>query len=173
MEQAEVMLDLLFYIFSAITVAGAIGVIVNKNPVTSAFCLIAAFVGLAALFIQLDAYLVGIIQILVYGGAVMVLFLFIIMLMDLPSEERRKFGWGAVAGGVLVGCVFAVQLLRVLSDFSLGSKTLQALPANVESDVEQIGKLMFTQYYFPVQVIGVLLLISTIGVIVLSKRELK
>ncbi|MFK5924753.1 MAG: NADH-quinone oxidoreductase subunit J [Verrucomicrobiota bacterium] len=172
MEQAEVMLDLLFYIFSALTVIGALGVIVNKNPVTSAFCLIAAFIGLAALFIQLDAYLVGIIQILVYGGAVMVLFLFIIMLMDLPSEERRKFGWSAVAGGILVGCVFVVQLVRVLGDYSAGSRVMQDLPVGVESDVEQIGKLMFTQYYFPVQVVGVLLLISTIGVIVLSKREL-
>jgi len=173
MEQAEVMLDLLFYIFSAMTVVGALGVVVNKNPVTAAFCLIAAFIGLAALFIQLDAYLVGIIQILVYGGAVMVLFLFIIMLMDLEGEERRKFGLGAVAAGALVAVIFAVQLLRVLGDFSPGSKVLEALPANAASDVEQIGKLMFTQYYFPVQVIGVLLLIATIGVIVLSKRELK
>lgn len=173
MEQAEVMLDLLFYIFSAIAVAGALGVIVNKNPVTSAFSLIAAFIGLAALFIQLDAYLVGIIQILVYGGAVMVLFLFIIMLMDMASEERRRFGLGAVAAGLLVSVVFVVQLLRVLGDFSPGSKVLGTLPADAATDVEQIGKLMFTQYYFPVQVVGVLLLIATIGVIVLSKRELK
>lgn len=173
MEQAEVMLDLLFYIFSGITVAGALGVIVNKNPVSSAFSLIAAFVGLAALFIMLDAYLVGIIQILVYGGAVLVLFLFIIMLMDMASEERRKFGLGAVAAGVLVAGIFMLQLVRVLKDFSPGAKGMQALPVDGPTDVEQIGRLMFTQHYFPVQMVGVLLLIATIGVIVLSKRELK
>lgn len=167
------MFDLLFYLFSAVSVAAALGVVVNKNPVTSAFSLIAAFIGLAALFIQLDAYLVGIIQILVYGGAVMVLFLFIIMLMDLTSEEQHRFSMGAVASGLLVAGVFVVQLLRVLGNFSPGGKGLPALPADMPSDVEQIGKLMFTQYYFPVQVIGVLLLIATVGVIVLSKRELK
>jgi len=173
MEQAEVMFDLLFYIFSAIAVAGALGMIAIKNPVSSAFSLIAAFIGLAALFIMLDAYLVGIIQILVYGGAVMVLFLFIIMLMDMASEERRKFGPGPVAAGILIAGVFVVQLVRVLKDYTPGSKGLEALPADAASDVEEIGKLMFTQYYFPVQVVGVLLLIATIGVIVLSKRELK
>lgn len=173
MERIEVMLDLLFYIFSAIAVAGGLGVVVNKNPVSAAFSLIAAFIGLAALFIMLDAYLVGIIQILVYGGAVMVLFLFIIMLMDMASEERRKFGFGAVAAGILVAVIFVVQLVRVLSDYTPGLKGLKALPVDAASDVEEIGKLMFTQYYFPVQVIGVLLLIATIGVIVLSKRELK
>ncbi len=167
------MLDLLFYIFSAIAVAGALGVIVNKNPVTSAFSLIATFIALAALFIMLDAYLVGIIQILVYGGAVMVLFLFIIMLMDMANEERRKFGLGPVAAGVLVAGIFVVQLARVLKDYTPGSKGMDALPADAASDVEQIGKLMFTEYYFPVQMVGVLLLIATIGVIVLSKRELK
>lgn len=166
------MFDLLFYLFSAISVAAALGVVVNKNPVTSAFSLIAAFIGLAALFIQLDAYLVGIIQILVYAGAVMVLFLFIIMLMDLTSEEQRRFSKGAVASGLMVAGVFIVQLLRVLGDFSPGGKGLPTLPANQPSDVEQIGKLMFTQYYFPLQVIAVLLLIATVGVIVLSKREL-
>lgn len=167
------MFDLLFYIFSAIAVAGGLGVIANKNPVSSAFSLIASFIGLAALFIMLDAYLVGIIQILVYGGAVMVLFLFIIMLMDLASEERRKFGYGAVAAGILVAVIFVVQLVRVLGEYTPGSEVLKALPADAASDVEEIGKLMFTQYYFPVQVVGVLLLIATIGVIVLSKRELK
>lgn len=167
------MFDFLFYLFSAISVAAALAMVVNKNPVTSAFALIAAFIGLAALFILLDAYLVGIIQILVYGGAVMVLFLFIIMLMDLTSEEPCKFSRGAVASGLLVAGVFVVQLLRVLGNFGPGGEGLPALAADAPSDVEQIGKLMFTQYYFPVQVIGVLLLIATIGVIVLSKRELK
>lgn len=167
------MFDLLFYIFAAIAVAGAIGMIAIKNPVSSAFSLIATFIGLAALFILLDAYLVGIIQILVYGGAVMVLFLFIIMLMDMASEERRKFGPGPIAAGLLIAGVFLVQLVRVLKDYTPGSKGLDPLPVDAASDVEQIGRLMFTQYYFPVQVVGVLLLIATIGVIVLSKRELK
>ncbi len=166
------MFDWLFYLFSALSVVAAVAMVVNKNPVVSAFALIAAFVGLAALFIQLDAFLVGIIQILVYGGAVMVLFLFVIMLMDLPSEEQRVFSRGAVASGLLVAVVFVVQLLRVLGDFSPGGKRLPTLSGEAPTDVEQIGKLMFTQYYFPLQMVAVLLLIATVGVIVLSKREL-
>ena len=95
------------------------------------------------------------------------------MLMDMASEEQRKFGFGAVAAGILVAVIFVVQLVRVLGEYTPGSEVLKALPADAASDVEEIGKLMFTQYYFPVQVVGVLLLIATIGVIVLSKRELK
>lgn len=173
MECADVMTGLFFYIFSAIAIAGALGVVVNKNPVLAAFCLIAAFFGLAALFLLLNAYLVGIMQILICGGAVTVLFLFVIMVMKLGCEERRKFGRGAVASGVLVAGIFMVQLVRVLGDYNPGSKRLEALPADAPSDVGQIGKLMFTEYYFPLQMVGALLLIATVGVVVLSKRELK
>ena len=75
-------------------------VVLNRNPVASALSLVVSFLGLAALFVSLDAYFVGIIQVLVYAGAVMVLFLFIIMLLNLQTEERHRINWLAAAGGV-------------------------------------------------------------------------
>ena len=101
----------LFYLFAALAVIGGIGVVANKNPVSSAFAMILSFLGLAALFIQLDAYLVGILQVLVYAGAIMVLFLFIVMLLDLEDEEGRRFGFFSTAGAVIV----AGGLLMVVS----------------------------------------------------------
>ena len=86
-------MEVLFYIFSAIMIVLGLGVIVSRNPVTSAMCLVGSFLGLAALFIQLDAFFIGIIQILVYAGAVMVLFLFIIMLLDLKAEEKKSMNF--------------------------------------------------------------------------------
>ena len=98
----------LFYIFAALALVGGIGVVANRNPVSSAISMVVSFLGLAALFIQLDAYLVGVLQILVYAGAIMVLFLFIIMLLDLENEEGKRFnplstlGAMVVAGGISI-----------------------------------------------------------------------
>tara|TARA_R110000850_G_scaffold224705_1_gene350115 strand:- start:3868 stop:4377 length:510 start_codon:yes stop_codon:yes gene_type:complete len=166
----------LFYIFAALTLVGGIGVIANRNPVTSAFSMIVSFLGLAALFIQLDAYLVGVLQILVYAGAIMVLFLFIIMLLDIPKEETKRFPIFTLAGSVIVVVTFIGAILTVLQRSGIGSAKLPAIQATDgpgSSDVHRIGELLFSHYWFPVQVVGILLLVSTVGVVVLSKRELK
>ncbi|HQW29284.1 MAG: NADH-quinone oxidoreductase subunit J [Verrucomicrobiales bacterium] len=169
-------MSFLFYIFSALALVGGIGVVVNRNPVSAAFSMVISFLGLAALFIQLDAYLVGTLQILVYAGAIMVLFLFIIMLLDVREEEKRRFPVINIlgAGGVVVA--FIGLLIVVLTRGGLGKVTLPAL-TTVEgpgtSDVHRIGELLFSHYWFPVQVVGVLLLVATVGVVVLSKKELK
>lgn len=165
----------LFYLFAALAVIGGIGVVANKNPVSSAFAMILSFLGLAALFIQLDAYLVGILQVLVYAGAIMVLFLFIVMLLDLEDEEGRRFGFFSTAGAVIVAGGLLMVVSGVLKRFEEGEKVLKPLKAmkDAPSDAHQIGELLFTTYWFPIQVIGMLLLVSTIGVIVLSKRQLR
>src|SRR5262245_34815198 len=90
----------LFWIFAVLTVIFGAAVVLNRNPVASALCLVVSFLGLSALFMSLDAFFVGIIQVLVYAGAVMVLFLFIIMLLDIRAEERRGISWLAAAGGI-------------------------------------------------------------------------
>ena len=165
----------LFYVFAALAIAGGIGVVANRNPVSSAFAMIVSFLGLAALFIQLDAYLVGILQILVYAGAIMVLFLFIIMLLDLKDEEGRRFSVLSTFGAFIVAGGMLLLVAGVLKRFEEGDKVLKPLKAmaQADSDVRQIGELLFTTYWFPVQVIGMLLLAATIGVVVLSKRELR
>ena len=151
-----------------------VGVVVNRNPVASALCLVVSFVGLASLFISLDAHFLGIIQILVYTGAVMVLFLFIIMLLDLKEEARRALNAWAVAGGAVVALCLDGTMLHVLGTFPKGEATLPPLvvpEGQTYEDTKALGTLLFTEYVFHVQVIGLLLLGATVGVVALSKKE--
>src|SRR5438552_17000189 len=92
----------LFWIFALMTLIFGAAVVLNRNPVASALSLVVSYLGLAALFVSLDAYFIGIIQVLVYAGAVMVLFLFIIMLLDRRAEEGRPISWTALIGGMAV-----------------------------------------------------------------------
>src|SRR6184192_4284918 len=92
----------LFWIFALMMLVFGAAVIINRNPVASALSLVVSFLALAALFVSLDAYFIGVIQVLVYAGAIMVLFLFIIMLLDLRPEKLRKINWVASAGGLTV-----------------------------------------------------------------------
>ena len=166
----------LFFIFAALTLFGGIGVVVNRNPVTSAFSMILSFLGLAALFIQLNAYLVGVLQILVYAGAIMVLFLFIIMLLDIPKAENKRFPIFTLGASVVVVVSFVTLVITVITKSGVGAAKLPAIEAQKgpgQSDVHQIGELLFSTYWFPVQIVAVLLLVATVGVVVLSKRELK
>ncbi len=98
----------LFWIFAVLTVIFGAAVVLNRNPVASALSLVVSFLGLSALFMSLDAFFVGIIQVLVYAGAVMVLFLFIIMLLDIRAEKRRRINWLAAAGGIGVAVILLV-----------------------------------------------------------------
>ena len=183
----------LFYIFSAITLFFGVMVVACRNPVASALSLVVSFVGLAALFIGLDAYFIGIIQILVYAGAVMVLFLFIIMLLDIKAEEHRKVNAPAVIGGIALAVIFIGQLGYVVSQHDAGNKTTKDVPVQFEKaaavqkvetikndlqngvlpDTKLVGLTLFQRYGFQIQLVGALLLAGTIGVVILSKREVK
>ncbi len=166
-----------FYLFSALAVIGAIGVVAYRNPVTSAFSLVVSFLGLAALFIQLDAYLIGILQVLIYAGAIMVLFIFIIMLLDIGEEEGKSFFGTNILGATIVGVGFLALVVMVLLKSGVGQGVtppeLTGLGGPGNSDVHHIGRLLFSKYWFPLQMIGFLLLIATVGVVVLSRRLLK
>jgi NADH-quinone oxidoreductase subunit J len=161
----------LFWIFAALTVIFGAAVILNRNPVASALCLVVSFLGLSALFISLDAFFVGIIQVLVYAGAVMVLFLFIIMLLDIRAEERRRINWLATAGGIGVAVILFVQICAVIGHFPLARRAFPQLARSTTDDVWNIGRLLFSNYNLPFQIIGVLVLVATIGVVLLSRRE--
>jgi len=159
----------LFWIFAALMLGFGAAVIFLKSPVSSALSLVVSFLGLAALFLLLDAFFIGIIQVLVYAGAVMVLFLFIIMLLDLKTERTRKFNVPAVIGGLMVVVGFIALLVKLLPDFHIAKPAL-ARPVN---DVASVGMLLFSDYNLPFQIIGVLLLVATVGVVLLSRKELK
>ena len=163
----------LFWIFALLMLLFGAGVIVNRNPVASALNLVVSFLGLAALFMSLDAYFIAIIQVLVYAGAVMVLFLFIIMLLDLRAEKLRKINWVAAAGGIVVALAFLVQIFSVVGSFKPARETFPPLPKSTIDDVHNIGILLFSNYNLPFQIIGLVVLVATIGVVVLSKRELR
>jgi NADH-quinone oxidoreductase subunit J len=164
--------DILFYVFACLTLACAFLVVLNpfsSNPVTSAMFLVLTIASLAGLFVLLHAFFLAAVQILVYAGAVMVLFLFVIMLLDLPAEERRKIKKsGIVLGLISVGAIMAVTLQ------SLVRSTLGSEPApTLEGSTISLGKLLFTQYLLPFEIISVLLLVAMVGVILLSKKDLK
>src|SRR6476661_8264575 len=126
------MSPLLFWIFVAMMLFFGAMVVLNRNPVASALSLVVSFLALAALFVSLDAYFIGVIQILVYAGAVMVLFLFIIMLLDIKVEALRKMNAPAVCGGVVLAVIFVVQLCAVLGDTPGGGKALLDVPIQFE-----------------------------------------
>ena len=163
----------LFWFFALLTLIFGVAVVANRNPVASALSLVVSFLGLAALYVGLDAYFIAVIQVLVYAGAVMVLFLFIIMLLDLRAEERRKLNLPAYVGGGLVSIAFVAQLYLVLQRYGPGKQPFPALREAPIDDVHEIGSTLFTTHNLPFQVIGVLILVATIGVVILSKRELK
>jgi NADH-quinone oxidoreductase subunit J len=161
----------LFWAFSLLMLIFGAAVVVNRNPVASALSLVVSFLGLAALFISLNAYFIGIIQVLVYAGAVMVLFLFIIMLLDLRAETMRQINWVASAGGIAVALAFMVQISFVISGFKAAARPFPALTHTSTDDVRNVGRLLFENYNLPLQLVGVLVLVATVGVVVLSRRE--
>ncbi|MFI0347285.1 MAG: NADH-quinone oxidoreductase subunit J [Chthoniobacterales bacterium] len=163
----------LFWIFSTLMIGFAFGVIILRSPVSCAMCLVGSFISLAALFITLDAFFIAIIQILVTAGAVMVLFLFIIMLLNLKAEESRRFKLGTTLGGFAIVACFLELLIETLSSSPQFSKTMPPLLGPAYNDVTMIGITLFRFFNLPFQIIGVLLLVATVGVVILSRRTLK
>jgi NADH-quinone oxidoreductase subunit J len=167
------MSPLLFWIFVAVMLVFGAMVVLNRNPVASALSLVVSFLALAALYVSLDAYFIGVIQILVYAGAVMVLFLFIIMLLDIRAETRRRMNMPAVCGGVAVIILFVKILADVCYGFEGGNAKFQPIAQGPQGDVWHVGMVLFQKYNIPLQVVGTLILVASIGVVILSKRELK
>lgn len=167
------MSPVLFWTFAAIMLVFGLMVIVNRSPVASALSLVVSFLGLAALYISLDAFFIGVIQILVYAGAVMVLFLFIIMLLDLRTEALRKPNLMALFGGAVVFTLFLKILFDVSYGFEGGRAAFPPIDRMPQGDVWEIGMTLFGGHNLTFQVVGALVLVASIGVVLLSKRELK
>ncbi len=163
----------LFWIFSLLMLLSAMGVVFFRNPVSSAMSLVLSFIALAAVFVTLDAFFIAVVQVLVYAGAVMVLFLFIIMLLDLREEKRRRVRLSAWLGGGLVVGGFISALLKVVLSLPALFVTKPVMSYPLANDIEQVGFNLFRNFNLPFQIIGVLLLVATVGVVLLSKKELK
>src|SRR5271155_3448815 len=148
--------DILFYVFAALTLLCGLLVIVNpfsRNPVTSAMFLVLTIISMSGLFILLHAFFLAAVQIIVYAGAVLVLFVFVIMLLDLKEEQRRKIKFfGVAAGLVSVGTLVSIF---VKSLASIKPSTAEPM---LEGETYALGKLLFTQYTLPFEIVSVLLL---------------
>ncbi len=173
------MIDILFSIFASLVLLSALAVVLNRNAVNSAMFMIVSLVATAGLFILLEAYFLAILQILVYAGAVMVLFLFIIMLLDVDKGENFNFKTRKLS---LCATILGVLLLLALILNSFSSNNLPSVelfliedssfidPGAFDNKAKAFGQLLFTKYMLPFQVIGFLLLVAMIGVIVISKK---
>ncbi len=160
------MADTLFIIFAVLTVASALLVVVNRNAVNAALGLLISLLGLAGLFVLLDAPLLAFVLLLVYAGAVVALFLFIIMLLDTTPGAQKPFKKMTVAASLL-GAGLLVTGIVSLSQRAV----LPEAPASVTvPTLKHYAEQLFTTYLLPVQVVGFMLLIAMLGVIVLSKR---
>jgi len=165
--------NILFYVFAIATLAFGALVVANpfsRNPVTSAMFLVLTIISMAGLFVLLHAFFLAAVQVLVYAGAVMVLFLFVIMLLDLKEEERRKIKLtGLVAGVLSVGAIVAI-FVRSLLTTQPGSDL--ATP-QLEGSTFALGSMLFRDYLLPFEIVSILLLVAMVGVILLSKKDLK
>lgn len=162
--------DLAFFIFSALTLLCGVLVIANRNPVTSAMFLVLCIVSLAGLFVLLEAFFLAAVQVLVYAGAVMVLFLFVIMLLDLKAEERQHINAvRAVLGFIVVGSILGV----------VGRLIWKAKPAaglatpKLAGATAPLGMLLFNKFLLPFEILSILLLVAMVGAILLSKKDLR
>ncbi|MDD5262373.1 MAG: NADH-quinone oxidoreductase subunit J [Methylacidiphilales bacterium] len=164
---------LFFWIFAAGLIVSACAVVLNRNPVASALSLVVAFGFLAALFLTLEAFFLAVVQIIVYAGAVMVLFLFIIMLLDIQAAARRPFPYLQLVFVAVVSGAFGFIFLRVLSGMPHTQEPLHWGRQQVAFGAKEVGNLLFSKYILPFEITAVLLLVATLGVILLSKREVK
>ena len=161
------MSDVLFHLFAILTVACALGVVFNKNAVNSALCFLLSLVGVAGLFVLLDAFLLAVLMVLVYAGAVVALFLFIIMLLDMQGGERKKFTKSTLLSSVIAGGLLVTGLVSFARN---GQISVAADVPVVGNSLRAYAEQLFTVYLLPVQIVGFLLLIAMLGVIVLSKK---
>lgn len=157
----------LFFTFAILGIAGGIGLILNRNPVYSALSLILNFFSIAGLYLSMQAEFLAVIQILVYAGAIMVLFLFVIMLLNLsdePKPQRFEFARGAA---FILGIGFVVMMLLVFKQIPTEA------PAEVFAfgQVESIGMALMTDYLFPFEMISIVLIAALIGAIVVAKKH--
>jgi NADH-quinone oxidoreductase subunit J len=165
---------LFFYLFAGICVASAVMVIAAKNPVHSVLFLILAFVNAAGLFVLLGAEFLAMILVVVYVGAVAVLFLFVVMMLDVDFAELRQGFLQYVPVGVLVGVIFLAELLLVVGAWTLGPGIPATITAPIPtgiSNTEALGLVLYTRYIYFFQAAGLILLVAMIGAIVLTLRH--
>ena len=160
-----------FYIFGAIAVLASIGVVGQRNPMHSVMLLIVSFGGLAGLYILLDAPFTAVTQIIIYAGAIMVLFLFVVMLLNAHTEDDSLpagLGPHALRFGALLSALLAVEVVWGLSRVGVTGFNSDPGAASAISSVAAIGQTLFTQYSFAFEVTSILILVSMVGAVIIA-----
>jgi NADH-quinone oxidoreductase subunit J len=168
---------LMFYSFAAVTVIGALLVVSQRNPVYSVLSLIGSFFGLAGLYVLLEAPFVAVVQIIIYAGAIMVLFLFTVMLLNVPREDAAEWDRShplyrpmAVRIGGVLALLLALELGWALSRSTGLSGAIGEDRAAVSS-VAELGKVLFTDYMFAFEVTSILIIVAMVGAVVLARKR--
>jgi NADH-quinone oxidoreductase subunit J len=169
----------LFYVFSSVAVGASLLVIGQRNPMYSIMLLIASFGALSALYIQLDAPFVAMAQIIVYAGAIMVLFLFVVMLLNAPQEDAAQWDRthplrrpGVARFGAMLAALLIVQLVWALVRATDAGAAVGARGDAAElTSVRSVGRVLFTDYVFAFEATSVLILVAMVGAVVLAARE--
>lgn len=170
----------LFYLFAAVAVLSSLAVVGQRNPMHSVLLLIVSFAALAALYIQLDSPFAAVIQIIVYAGAIIVLFLFVVMLLNAPREDApTQYGpsYVALTTGprrlfVLLSAVLLVQLVAALAGLGVREMRPDEQTAATVSSVREIGLSIFTEHTFAFEVTSVLILVAMVGAVVLARKKI-
>jgi NADH-quinone oxidoreductase subunit J len=175
-EKPMIINAIFFYLFAAVCVASAVMVIASRNPVHSVLFLILAFVNAAGLFVLMGAEFLAMILIVVYVGAVAVLFLFVVMMLDVDFAELRQGFLNYLPVGALIGAVLLAELLVVVGAWVIGPNISAAITAPIPapSDInntQAIGLVLYTRYVYFLQASGIILLVSMIGAIVLTLQH--
>ena len=163
----------MFYVFGAVAIAASVLVIAQRNPIYSVLLLIASFGALSGLYVLLDAPFVAVIQIIVYAGAIMVLFLFVVMLLNAPHEDTEydeRVHPLRRPGPMRFGGAMAVALIVELTWALMKGGESGVFPGGSTSSVAAIGRALFTDYAFPFEVTSVLILVAMVGAVVLARR---
>lgn len=165
--------DVIFYIFAAILIASALGVITARNPVYSALLLVLAFVTCAGLWLLLEAEFLAITLVLVYVGAVMVLFLFVVMMLDINLDLLRKGFWKWFPFGALVGLIMVAEIAMVLMGNHFGLEQMPAPEPQAAdySNTKELGRVLYTEYVYAFELAAVLLLVAMVAAIALTLRQ--
>jgi NADH-quinone oxidoreductase subunit J len=161
-----------FYIFAAITIVASIGVVGQRNPMHSVMLLITSFGALAGLYVLLDAPFTAVTQIIIYAGAIMVLFLFVVMLLNASREEPSPMGFlspSSMKYGVVLSVFLGVQAVWAVS--RLGLASFDESSADSVSSVANIGRSLFTKHAFAFEATSILILVAMVGAIVLARKE--
>ncbi|WP_295625435.1 NADH-quinone oxidoreductase subunit J [uncultured Nitrosomonas sp.] len=165
--------DILFYFFSAILIASALGVITVRNPVNSALLLVLSFVTCAGLWLLLEAEFLAITLVLVYVGAVMVLFLFVVMMLDINLDRLREGFWKWFPFGAMIALVMVMEISMVLMGKYFGHEEIPIPePKGADySNTKELGRLIYTEYVYAFELAAVLLLVAMIAAIALTLRH--